>query len=197
MAENEKSATGDEGEVVASAAPKKALGPLPLIVGLLVGVPLICYLMIEFLVLPKLIAAVGAATAGTSAAALAKDSPGAPAGAASSPAASETAQHVASGKEMTVDFGKLMVNLAGTEGNRYLRINLVLASNNPGIKEIVKTSEVALRDGVITVLSAQSLTNLEGNEGREAARRALISRCNGILGGPVITQVYFTDFVIQ
>jgi flagellar FliL protein len=191
MAEKEKLAQVDEEPVVTSVAPVAKHGVWPLMLGLLLGVPLTCYLMIDFLVLPKLVAAVGAAAAGAPAAV--------PAAAGTSPAAPDAApaQHAATGKELTVDFGKIMVNLAGTEGNRYLRINLVFASNNPGIKEIIKTNEVALRDGVITVLSAQSLANLEGNEGRETARRSLISRVNGILGGPVVTQIYFTDFVIQ
>ncbi|MEI8386779.1 MAG: flagellar basal body-associated FliL family protein [Verrucomicrobiota bacterium] len=191
MAEKDKLAQVDEEMVVASVSPAGKHRVWPLMLGLLLGVPLTCYLMIDFLVLPKLVAAVGAPAAGAPAAV--------PAAAGTSSAAPDAApaQHAATGKELTVDFGKIMVNLAGTEGNRYLRINLVFASNNPGIKEIIKTNEVALRDGVITVLSAQSLANLEGNEGRETARRSLISRVNGILGGPVVTQIYFTDFVIQ
>jgi flagellar FliL protein len=190
MAEKDKLAQGDEELVVAPVA-LAALAAKhrvwPLMLGLLLGVPLTSYLTIDFLVLPKLVAAIGAPAA-------------VPAAAGAAPSAapnSAPAQHAASGKELTVDFGKIMVNLAGAEGNRYLRINLVLAGNNPGIKEIIKTNDVALRDGVITVLSAQSLSNLEANDGRETARRALISRINGILGGPVVSQIYFTDFVIQ
>lgn len=188
MAQKEKPEQGDDAPGAETVAHATKPQVWPLMLGLLLGVPLICYLMIDFLVLPKLVAAVGAPAAVTS------TTTGSP-----PPVAPDatSAQHAPSGKELTVDFGKIMVNLAGTEGSRYLRINLVLASNNPDLKEIIKTNDVALRDGVLTILSAQTLIDIEGSAGRETARRALISRINGILGGPVVTQIYFTEFVIQ
>jgi len=181
MAEKDKQEQGDGEEAKPRAKSSQSLWPL--MVGLLVGVPLVCYLMINFLVLPKLIAAVGA-----------------PASAATSPQsgnATPAGKHEAPNKEQTVDFGKIMVNVAGSGDARYLRVNLVLASNNPEIKEIIKTNDVALRDSIITVLSSQSLANLEASDGRDSARRALLARINGILGGEVVSRIYFTEFVIQ
>ena len=160
---------------------------LPMMLGMLIGVPLVCYLMIDFLVLPKLIKAIEEHAPEVKAGA--KGAPGAKGGAG--------AHGAAANKEQTYDFGKIMVNVAGSGDARYLRVNLVLASNNPEIKEIVKGSELALRDAVITVLSAQSLADLEKPDGRDAARRALVARINGILGSEVVHQIYFTDFVIQ
>lgn len=191
MAEKDKPQQGGEGELVPEAvrvatAPAQRLWPLVLV--LLLGVPLCCYLMIDFLVLPKLVAAVGAPASSPAASA----DP-----AATSSPTQASAPHGAAGKEMTVDFGKITVNVAGSGDNRYLRINLVFGSNNPGIKELIKVNDVALRDATITVLSSQSLANLEGVDARETTRRALISRVNGILGGPVVSQIYFTEFVIQ
>jgi flagellar basal body-associated protein FliL len=184
MAEKDKPEQGDGEEAKPRVKSSQSLWPL--MVGLLVGVPLVCYLMINFLVLPKLIAAVGA-----------------PASAATSPQspqagnATTAGKHGAPNKEQTVDFGKIMVNVAGSGDARYLRVNLVLASNNPEIKEIIKASDVALRDSIITVLSSQSLANLEASDGRDSARRALLARINGILGGEVVSRIYFTEFVIQ
>ena len=48
-------------------------------------------------------------------------------------------------REQTYDFGKIVVDLASS--GRYLRVNLVLSSNNPDIKQIAKSNEVVLRAG--------------------------------------------------
>ena len=169
-------------------------------VGMLVGVPLVCYLMIQFLVLPKLLTAIDAAVEARAPEAKA-GAPGAKAapGEKKSSSGEKKAPGAkgATSKEQTYDFGKIMVNVASAGDSRYLRVNLVLAGSSPELKEIVKGNEVALRDCVITVLSSQSLTDLEKTDGRDAARRALLSRINGIIGAEVIQQVYFTDFVIQ
>ncbi len=184
MADKPESNEGAQG--AAPGAAPSAPSAMPIMLGMLVGVPLVCYLMIQFLVLPKLIAAVEHA---------AESKAAAPAKAGAKPAAGGHGGGAA--KEQTYDFGKIMVNVASAGDSRYLRVNLVLASNNGEIKEIAKSNEVALRDAIITVLSAQSLADLEKPDGRDAARRALLSRINGILGGEVVQQIYFTDFVIQ
>ncbi len=174
MAEKEKTEGDEAAKVVAS----KPSSPLPLILGLIIGVPLVCYLMIQFLVLPKMVAAIGAA---------------APAGAAEHGKAGGEKKE----KEQNFDFGKIMVNLSGSGASRYLRLNLVFASKSPEIKELIEANKVALSDAIITVLSSQTLTDLESNDGKEAARRTLMSRINGILGGDIVHQIYFTEFVIQ
>jgi flagellar basal body-associated protein FliL len=184
MAEKDKPEPGDSEEAKPPAKSSQSLWPL--MVGLLVGVPLVCYLMINFLVLPKLIAAVGAPATTSS-----------PTSSPTSTPANTAGKSGVANKEQTVDFGKIMVNVAGSGDARYLRVNLVLASNNPEIKEIIKSNDVALRDSIITVLSSQSLANLEASDGRDAARRALLARINGILGGEVVSRIYFTEFVIQ
>ena len=184
MADKDKPESDAGVQVVAPGGNSGAPSALPIMLGMLVGVPLVCYLMIQFLVLPKLIAAVEHASE-TKATPAGKAAPGA------------KGAHGAAAKEQTYDFGKIMVNVASAGDSRYLRVNLVLASNNPEIKEIAKSNDIALRDAIITVLSAQNLADLEKNDGRDAARRALLARINGILGSEVVQQIYFTDFVIQ
>ena len=175
MAEKEKPAppAGD------APAPPAAKSQLPIFIAVLVLVPVICYAMVEFLFMPRLLQAAGvvaeAKAAATSAAQGGKKT----------------------GKEVTLDFGKTMVSLAGSGGNRYLRTNIVLGSNDPELPNLVAKNDVALRDAVITVMSALTLNDVEGGDGREVVRRALMSRINGILGGDIISQIYFTEFVIQ
>jgi flagellar FliL protein len=90
-----------------------------------------------------------------------------------------------------------MVSLAGSGGSRYLRVNTVLAGADPALEELVTNNEIALRDATITVLSSMTLSQIEGSDGRDIVRRALLSRLNGIMGEDIFQQIYFTEFVIQ
>ena len=175
---------GENVEVAPEKVPSGGAGKLllPVMLAMLIGVPLVCYLMIDFLVMPKLIAVVEASA-----------NPAA-SGSSKTPA---KAAHGAAEAEATVDLGKFVTNVGGSGSSSFLRINLALASANPEIKEILKSREVPLRDAVITVISAQSLADMEKTNGREETRRLLLDRINGILGGPVVSQIYFTEFVIQ
>lgn len=157
-----------------------AKSPMPLILVVLVAVPLICYGIVDFLVVPKLTAAMG----------IEKGEHGEEHGAAA-------AGHGGKPKEVTVEFEKSMVSLSGSGGNRYLRVTFVLAGKNPEIKEVVEKNQAQLKDAVITVLSALTLGDVEKSDGRDVVKRALLSRMNGVLGADLITQIYFTEFVIQ
>ena len=94
------------------------------------------------------------------------------------------------------EFGLIMVNLSGSGSSRYLRTNFFIKSNDAKIAEIIKENQPALRDAAITVLSAQTPAGLENN-GRDIVRKALISQFNRVLGGEVVDQIYFSEFVIQ
>jgi flagellar FliL protein len=62
---------------------------------------------------------------------------------------------------------------------------------------MIKENQNALRDVAISVLSAQSMSSLEAQGGRNLIRSELISQFNRTLGGRPIEQLYFSEFVIQ
>ena len=159
-------------------ASQKPMNPLPIMVGMLIGVPLLCFLMMQFMVMPKLIAAVDGKVE-----MLQKKKPVA-------------AEHEGANK---CDLGKVMVNLSSEKSSesRFLRTNIVFASDKADIKEEVKASEVQVRDAIITLLSSQSLESFDKPDGRDNAKRIIIAKLNGILGAGAIRQMYFTEFVIQ
>lgn len=173
MAESEAPAAAE-----AQPAAAKGANPLIPIILVVVLVPAICYAMVEFIFMPRLLKAAGAVAEANAEKA-------------------QTTRATHPPKETTMDFGRSMVTLAGSGGSRYLRVNIVLASPNPALEQIIKSNEVALRDATITVLSSLSLSQIEGADGRDVVRRALMSRLNAVLGQDVIQQIYFTEFVIQ
>ena len=159
-------------------------------------VPALCYATTQYVLLPKLKAAIGAPGAGHE-------------------PASGTAEKKTDGKKdagghgakekgkgsgnyaHSQEFGDVIVNLAGAKGTRYLRTKFTLASSDANLETLIKTNENQLRDVAIGVLSSQTLDSLEAPGARNAVRNELIAQFNHALHGELVEQLYFTEFVVQ
>ena len=100
------------------------------------------------------------------------------------------------GGKATAQFGKVLVNVAGSLGSRYLLVNFTLvgASN---LKDKVEDNKDQMLDSAMSVLSTKSINELEKPGSRNLIRSELISAFNGILGGGAVREIYFTEFAIQ
>ena len=191
---------------------------LPLI-AVVVLVPTLCWVVMDFVVVPKLkasIAAANAANAGEEPAAdahaekpkeaahgeKAKESGH---GAKTKEKAKEGGHGAKSkeggtktkGNEYQVAFGIVITNLAESNGTRYLRVNFDVASTDSKIEELIKANESELRDAALSVLSSQTLNTVNTPGSKNAVRNQLIAQFNHTLGGEAVKQIYFTEFVVQ
>lgn len=106
------------------------------------------------------------------------------------------------GKE--IYFGKLfsfdepiIVNLAGTAGQRYLKVSIQYEVSDDKVIEELKQRKPLMLDLLINILSSKSIDDVANTVGRNRLRREIIDKSNAeILSGKVIN-VYFTEFVIQ
>jgi flagellar protein FliL len=92
---------------------------------------------------------------------------------------------------------KVIVNVSGTQGTRYLLANLTLVGASPGLEEIVKTHDAELREAAGSLLSVKTIADLEKPGARNLIRTELMSAFNNILGNGVVTDIYLTEFAIQ
>jgi flagellar basal body-associated protein FliL len=93
--------------------------------------------------------------------------------------------------------GTLIVNIAGTEGRRYLRTTLELGLGPKEVKHVEELKPVLL-DAANGVLGAKPLAQLLEPAERDTLKDELKQRLNAVLGKPkVITHVLLTEFVIQ
>jgi flagellar basal body-associated protein FliL len=97
----------------------------------------------------------------------------------------------------SMDFGDIIVNLAGVKGTRYLRTRFTLASGDEKLEVLIKGNQDQLRDLAIGVLSGQTIDSLEAPGARNAIRNELISQFNHALHGELVEQLYFSEFVVQ
>lgn len=93
-------------------------------------------------------------------------------------------------------FENVVVNLAGTMGTRYLKTSFTVT----GADDIVARFDAEkpqLGDVTLGVLSSLTLADLEESGAKNLLRERLLSAYNQALGGKVADNLFFSEFVIQ
>jgi flagellar FliL protein len=93
--------------------------------------------------------------------------------------------------------GKVLVNIAGTMGTRYLLANLTLVGSKPDFKADVEQNDAQLRDAAAGALATKSIADLEKPGARNLIRTELINIFNGALGEGTVMDLYLTELAIQ
>lgn len=103
----------------------------------------------------------------------------------------------AGGAAETVTLTKLIVNVSGTMGSRYLLTSLTLVGGGAGFKEKVEKNDAKLRDLACGLLSTKTISDLEKPGARNLVRSELLAGFNHILGAGTVQELYLTEFAIQ
>jgi flagellar protein FliL len=181
MADNTEKTPAAEGAAPAPAASGGFKSWLPLILTIAV-MPGIAYAMTTFVLLPKLQKSLGI----TASARPDHESGGEHGEKKSSNAPREN-----------VVMNKLLVNVSGTMGARYLLVSLSIAGTGSGFKEKMESRDAQLRDMACSALATKTLADLEKPGARNLIRSELISGFNTILGDSLVQEIYLTEFAIQ
>jgi flagellar FliL protein len=177
-APREEAAAAATEETAPAPAPAGFKSWLPLIATIIV-MPLIAFAMTEFLLLPQLKKGLGITTA-------------APVG-----AKPKEGKESPDAKRESVMMNKLLVNVSGTMGARYLLVSLSVTGSNLEFKSKVEAHDPQLRDFACSVLATKTIADLEKPGARNAIRSELINGFNNILGNALVQEIYLTEFAIQ
>ncbi len=79
----------------------------------------------------------------------------------------------------------------------FLRTTIQLEFAEPELPHTIENDVPKIKDAIIRVLSGKSSSELLTTEGKDKIRSEVRDSVNEILGGEEITQVYFTEFIIQ
>lgn len=185
---------------------------LPLIVTVLL-MPALAWAMTQFVLLPKVKAALAEhaeAPATTAAGAAepaesghgAKEAHGGKSGAKPAPfeltpQLKERGVRVAANGRITIPLNKILVNVAGTMGSRYLLTSVTLAGSKPNFVDLVMGHEAQLMDLAAGVLGSKTLADLEKPAARQTVRTELLTVFNNALGSGTVEEIFFTEFAIQ
>ncbi len=153
---------------------------LPLIVMVLL-MPALAYAMTTFVIVPKLQKGLGGGSTNVTAAT--GESSGKPKGAAA--------------KKESVAMNKLLVNVSGTGGARYLLCSLSVVGTGADFKAQMDSHDAQLRDMAQGALRTKTIADLEKPTSQNMIRNELISGFNNILGDGSVEEIYFPEFAIQ
>jgi flagellar protein FliL len=114
-----------------------------------------------------------------------------------SPSTSESHKEAAGAKQESVLMNKMLVNVAGTMGARYLLVSVSVDGTASDFKDKMAEHDAQLRDMACGTLATKTLADLEKPGARNLIRSELISGFNNILGDSEVQDIYFTEFAIQ
>ena len=90
-----------------------------------------------------------------------------------------------------------IVNLADEGGKRYLRVTMDLELTAGTVVDDLKKRLPQMRDSILVVLPSKRFEDIRTVEGKASLRNEIIANLNGLFGHESISNIYFTEFVVQ
>ena len=104
------------------------------------------------------------------------------------------------GKSPVYKLDNVIVNPAGSQGQRFLMCSVAIESDDPKALDTLREHEIELRDRVVTMLSQQDMNHLTALGARDSLRVQLLRVIVPVLGDEaedVELKVYLPQFVVQ
>ena len=180
---------------------------LPLILSIVL-MPVLAFATTQFLIIPKVVAAREVSSGGEeheeSGHDAKSDGPEAKPGGEKETARPKEAKgshgKEASGKgkkKQNVQISKVIVNVSGSMGTRYLMTSFTLAGTHNDFKNLIEENKDQLLDLANTAMASKTISDLEKPGSRNQIRAELISIFNNALGANLVQEIYFTEFAVQ
>ncbi len=98
---------------------------------------------------------------------------------------------------VTYSLEPLVVNVAGADEMKYMKISLSLELSNAALAEKAKVKTPQLRDAIIAIVTTKFSDDLSSEEGKMQLKQEILAKSNDILQQGAVKDVYFTEFVLQ
>ncbi|MDL2313421.1 flagellar basal body-associated FliL family protein [Desulfovibrio sp. OttesenSCG-928-C14] len=99
--------------------------------------------------------------------------------------------------QRTASFPYFLVNLSDPAGNRYVRMTLEVEVISPEVIKELEIQNPRIRDAMIMLLSSKRFSDVSSQAGKLQLKNEILDRINQVLGGPKVSRVFFTEFVVQ
>ncbi|MBI4382549.1 MAG: flagellar basal body-associated FliL family protein [Nitrospinae bacterium] len=90
-----------------------------------------------------------------------------------------------------------IVNLAGSEGKRFLKATIALELSVPELRPEVKENLQKITDSVLILLSSKTFEDVYSVQGKFKLKDEITTRVNRFLLLGHVKDAYFTEFVVQ
>ena len=90
-----------------------------------------------------------------------------------------------------------IVNLAGSEGKRFLKVTISLELSTPEVHADLKENIQKVTDSILVLLSSKSFEDVYSVQGKFKLKDEVTTRVNRFLVVGHVKDAYFTEFIIQ
>jgi flagellar protein FliL len=90
-----------------------------------------------------------------------------------------------------------IVNLAGSEGKRFLKVTISLELSTPEVHAELKENIQKITDSILVLLSSKSFEDVYSVRGKFRLKDEVVTRVNRFLVVGHVKDAYFTEFIIQ
>ena len=90
-----------------------------------------------------------------------------------------------------------IVNLAGSEGKRFLKVTIFLELSTPEVQVEIKGQIQKVTDSILVLLSSKAFEDVYSVQGKFKLKGEITTRVNRFLVVGHIKDAYFTEFIIQ
>ena len=90
-----------------------------------------------------------------------------------------------------------IVNLAQSEGKRFLKVSITLELSSPEINAELNENLQKIKDSILILLSSKTFENVYSVQGKFKLKDEITTRVNRFLVLGHVKDAYFTEFVIQ
>lgn len=88
-----------------------------------------------------------------------------------------------------------IVNLAGSRGQRIVKINMELEVSNDDVSKEIDKLRPKIRDIILFIVSSKSYAEVATREGKDSLRDEIRDQVNLFLTKGQVARVYFTEFI--
>lgn len=164
------------------------------VIAVIVLFPILSFVMTQFVLIPKIQAAVGAAGEDAHGGG---DGHGDDAHGGGDGSGDDAHGGDADAPMIQYKFDDIVANLHGTMQSRYVKVSFTAEGSDPDFEALMETNKVKITDITIGVLNALSMKDLEQAGVKNIVRNDLLNAFHTALKGKVIHQIYFSNFLVQ
>ena len=95
------------------------------------------------------------------------------------------------------EFQEIIVNPAGTNGQRYLLVQLTVELVDKEVQSQIEQNRSKIRNNLIKHLSAKTVPEIQGIKGKENLRLELIKIINETIDSRSVRNLYYSKYVMQ
>ncbi len=101
------------------------------------------------------------------------------------------------GEQKIFTIKDLIINPAGTSGQRLLLLSVGFAVNGEENVKKIEENQVILKDVILNTMSTKTLTELNNREIRDSLKSEILHKAKKAMPKPKIKKVYFSKYVLN